>query len=145
MHNCCKISVYKLVQLVQFKCHNSRDLRTFLGVKLSLKVLLRVKELTFCNSVAVNVEATIEDRSLARLVKWVFWSSSGHLLKSIAEPSLLPQFACSDKFKPVTSSSSSALFCSIRPNIYVCILGNKKHHWMPRGFSNDEHSMFTSF
>ena len=86
--------MYKLVQLVQFKCHNSRDLRTFLGVKLSLKVLLRVKELTFCNSVAVNVEATIEDRSLVRLVKWVFWSSSGHLLKSIAEPSLLPQFAC---------------------------------------------------
>ena len=41
--------------------------------------------------------------------------------------------------------TSSALFCSIKPNIYVCILGNKKHHWMPRRFSNDEHSMFTSF
>ena len=39
------------VSLVSLRSQNCRDLRDFLGVKFSSRVLLRVKELTFCNSV----------------------------------------------------------------------------------------------
>ena len=38
------------VRCVQFKYLNGRDLRAFLGVKFSSRVLPRVKELTFRNS-----------------------------------------------------------------------------------------------
>ena len=38
------------VTFIQFKCKNCRHLRFFLRVKFGLKVLLRVKELTFRNS-----------------------------------------------------------------------------------------------
>ena len=34
------------------KCKKCRDLRTFLEVKSRLKILVRVKDLTFCNSEA---------------------------------------------------------------------------------------------
>ena len=39
-----------IVSFVQFKCQNCRDIRNCLGVKSALKVLVRVKELTFRNS-----------------------------------------------------------------------------------------------
>ena len=39
------------VNFVSFKCQNCHELLAFLGVEIGLKVLLRVKELTFCNSV----------------------------------------------------------------------------------------------
>ena len=41
-----------VVSFVQFKCQNSCDLRAFLWINFGLKVLLRVKDLTFCNSVS---------------------------------------------------------------------------------------------
>ena len=42
-----------LVRFVRKKYQNSHDLRVFLGVKFGLKILLRVKELIFRNSVAL--------------------------------------------------------------------------------------------
>ena len=38
------------VNFVPFQCQNCHELHAFLGVNIGLKVLLRVKELTFCNS-----------------------------------------------------------------------------------------------
>ena len=40
---------------VGFKCQKCRDLRAFLGVKSGLLILVRVKDLTFCNSVLPQV------------------------------------------------------------------------------------------
>ena len=51
-HNLTELStsVLQKYPLCQFWCQNGRDLRAFLRVKVGLKVLLRVKRLTFCNS-----------------------------------------------------------------------------------------------
>ena len=48
--NSCSPKIIHVVSLVQLRCKNCRDLRDFLRVKFGLKVLLRVKVLTFCNS-----------------------------------------------------------------------------------------------
>ena len=48
--NSCSPKSIHVVSLVQLRCKNCRDLRVFLRVKFGLKVLLRVKDLTFRNS-----------------------------------------------------------------------------------------------
>ena len=56
MVNFCSPKVTFCVNFIPSRCRICRDLRVFIGVKLSLEDLLRVKDLTFRNSGGVRQE-----------------------------------------------------------------------------------------
>ena len=59
------------VSVVSLRFQNCRDLHAFLGVKFSSRILLRVKELTFCNSgVIVNALVNSHVDSLAMFIQF---------------------------------------------------------------------------
>ena len=56
------VQKYPFCSNVQFKYQNWRVLRAFLRVKFGLKVFLRVKELTFCNSALLRQTKELDNK-----------------------------------------------------------------------------------
>ena len=65
---------------VGLKCQTCRDLRAFLGVKSGLVILVRVKDLTFSNSVTKSVTMSAMNRLTSRKLIVVITDAQGMIL-----------------------------------------------------------------